>query len=178
MRVSLKTLTLVAVRVRSDVPRKVNVESVTAHLFYASNECTAGDGAPRLLNTPLAWGNPEIPPTVEEESSGPCGGRLAVTTVDEDDPLFDEERRAASLGDTRDRRPGDISPSCHASVSTGEATHLLDGVDGSCSVLVEDVVSVSTGVALSWHSRPKSSSWDAPNGSSFEMYLLNPARVR
>ena len=114
-------------------------------------------------DTPLPWGNAAIPPTVGEESVGPCEGRLAATTVDEDDPSSDEERRAASLGDTGDRHPGDISSSCHALDSTGEVTHLSDGVDGSCAVLVEGATaSVSIGVAPSGNSRVRSSSLMRP----------------
>ena len=108
---------------------------------------------------------------------GPCVGRLAATTVDEDDPLSDEERRAASLGDTGDRRPGDIFPRGRAWGSTGEATHLSDGVD--CSVLVAGAaLSVSIGVASSGNRRVRSSSLDEAKGGSLETYSLNPSSVR
>ena len=117
--------------------------------------------------------------SVEEESVGPCVGRLAATTVDEDDPSSDEERRAASLGDTGDRRPGDISPRGRAWGSTGEATHLSDGVDDLCPVLVAGAaVSVSIGVASSGNRRVRSSSLDEAKGVSWETYSLNLSSMR
>ena len=130
-------------------------------------------------DTPLSWGNPEIPPTMEEEPADPCRGRLTTTMVNEDDPLCDEERRAASLGVIGDRCLEDISPSCRTSDSTGEATHISYDVDGSCLVLVEDdMLSIPIGVAFSWHSRSRSSSLEAANGGSFEMYSLKSSMER
>ena len=109
---------------------------------------------------------------------GPCVAGLAATTVDEDDPSSVEERRAASLGDTGDRRPGDISLRGRAWGSTGEATHLSDGVDDSCSVLVAGAaVSISIGVVSSGNRRVRSSSLDEAKGGSWETYSLNLSSV-
>ena len=115
-----------------------------------------------------------IPLTVEEESVGSCGSGLAATTVEDDEPSSEEERRAASLGDTGDRRPGDISLWGRAWVSPGEATHLSDGVDDSCSVQVAGTAeSTSIGIVSSENRRVRSSSLDEAKGGSWEMYSLN-----